>query len=338
MDFRLSDEQELLVETARAMFAKECPASVVRAAAADPTAATELFDRHLRDWVALAGGPSVDLALFLIEAGAAVAPGPFLATAGFFASLLTAADHPLAESAVEGSVTGTVAIAGRLATDGQWSVDDGPERIHVVDTHLVDDVALVLPGPSVAVVPVADLDVALIETLDLARSYATVTVPHGIEGEPIDPAALDDAVERAVLAVAAELVGVARWLIDASVAYARERVQFGRPIGSFQAVQHRLVDMALAHQEAGAAVSYAAMCIDAGHPDRHRATHVAKAVAGTAARKAARGGLQVHGGVGFTWEHDLHLRLRRAFADDALCGTHEWHLDRLADLAFAEPT
>ncbi|HVN50832.1 MAG TPA: acyl-CoA dehydrogenase family protein, partial [Acidimicrobiales bacterium] len=193
----------------------------------------------------------------------------------------------------------------------------------------------VLPGPSLAVVQADTLERTDIQTLDLVRTYSTVAVPDGLAGDPIAPDALDAALEQAAVAVAAELVGVARWLVDTSVAYAKERVQFDRPIGSFQAVQHSLVDMALAHEEAAAAVAYAAMCIDAGDPDRHRAVPVAKAMAGLAARKAARDGLQVHGGIGYTWEHDLHLRLRRAFADDALCGTHEWHLDRLGDLLVA---
>ncbi len=137
------------------------------------------------------------------------------------------------------------------------------------------------------------------------------------------------------MAVAADAVGAARWLIDSSVAYAKERIQFAKPIGSFQAVQHKLVDAALAYEEAAAAVAHAAMCIDADDADRHRAVHVAKAMAGLGARQAARDGLQTFGGIGFTWEHDLHLHLRRAYGDDALCGTHEWHLDRLADLLLA---
>jgi alkylation response protein AidB-like acyl-CoA dehydrogenase len=333
MDFLLSDEQELLVDTARALFSNECDATVVRAVAADPAVARALFDRHLRDWVGLAApqpeGSQVDLTLFLVEAGAAVAPGPFLATAGLFVPLLTAAGHDLAGPASTGEVTGTVAIAG---ADGVWQVNGDPVRTQVIDAHLVDHVAVVLPGPSLAVVPADDLERIDIETLDLARRCSTVTVPADLSGDPLASDALDDALERAAVAIAAELVGAARWLLDTSVAYAKERVQFGKPIGSFQAVQHKLVNMALAYEEAAAAVAYASMCIDAGDPDRHRAVHVAKATAGLGARKTAWDGLQAHGGIGFTWEHDLHLRLRRAYADDALCGTHEWHLDRLADL------
>jgi alkylation response protein AidB-like acyl-CoA dehydrogenase len=336
VDFSLSDEQELLVDTARSLLTNECGSEVVRSVAADPEVARHLFDRHLRDWVALAAPPpegsQVDFTLFLVECGAAVAPGPFLATAGLFAPLLAAAGHELADAAASGEVTGTVAVAG---ADGIWRPSADAVRTQVIDAHLVDHVAIVLPGPSVAVVAAGELERQDLQTLDLARQYATITVPDDLAGDPVAPEALDDALERATVAVAAELVGVARWLLDTSVSYARERVQFGRPIGSFQAVQHTLVNIALAYEEAAAAVAHAAMCIDADDRDRHRAVHVAKATAGLAARKASRDGLQVHGGIGYTWEHDLHLRLRRAFADDALCGTHEWHLDRLADLLVA---
>jgi alkylation response protein AidB-like acyl-CoA dehydrogenase len=313
----------------------------VRAVADDPQLARTLFDQHLRDWVALASPPpdgsQVDLSLFLVEAGAAVAPGPFLATAGFFAPLLAAAGHELAGDAAAGAVTGTVAIAGE---DGVWRPNDDRVRTQVIDPHLVDMVAVVTAGPGLVLVPAASLTPATVTTLDMARSYTTIEIDDATvaAATPIDPDALDDALERMALAVSAELVGAARWLLDTSVAYARERVQFGRPIGSFQAVQHKLVNIALQYEEAAAAVAYAAMCVDADDPDRHRAVHVAKASAGLAARRCSHDGMQVHGGIGYTWEHDLHLRLRRAFADDALCGVHEWHLDRLSELLFDRQT
>ncbi len=339
MDFTLSDEQELLVETARALFTNECPPTLVRGVAADPEVARAMFDRHLRDWVGLAAAPpdgsQVDLSLFLVEAGAVVAPGPFLATAGFFAPLLRAAGHELADDAATGQVTGTVAIAG---PDGVWAPNDSPVRTQVIDAHLVDLVAVVTHGGALLVEPVEAFARHDIATLDLARTYSTIelTSAQAGAGAALDADALADALERAFMAVAAESVGAARWLLDASVAYAKERIQFNKPIGSFQAIQHKLVNMALAYEEAAAAVAHAAMCLDGDDPDRHRAVHVAKATAGLAARRCGRDGLQVHGGIGFTWEHDLHLRLRRAYADDALAGTHEWHLDRLADLLMAE--
>jgi alkylation response protein AidB-like acyl-CoA dehydrogenase len=161
-----------------------------------------------------------------------------------------------------------------------------------------------------------------------------VELPDALDTTPIAPGALDDVVARATVELSAELVGVGRWLLDHSLAYAKEREQFGQPVGAFQGLQWKLVAMALDQELADAAVGYAAMTFDAADPDRFRATHVAKAASGTAARHVARDGMQVHGGIGFTWEHDLHLYLRRAIADDAMLGPASWHHDRLGDALF----
>ena len=335
MDFRLTDEQQLLIDTARSVFANECPSSVVRATAEDATAGWPLFDRHLRDWVALGDGDVVDLVLFCIEAGAAVAPGPFLATAAGFVPLLRAIDHADADAAAAGELTGTVAIAG---PDGAWCINDASTREQVIDLHLVDRVALVSTA-GVAVIDADELDadelqLTVIEGMDQARQLHAVRVPDGLAWTPVDASIVDRVIAGMTLAVAAESVGVSRWIQEASVAYATQRVQFGKPIGSFQGLQYRMVDAALRHERAAAAVAYAAMCLDAGDQDATRAVHVAKTEAGLAARGWAKDGMQVHGGIGYTWEHDLHLRLRRAYGNDALCGTASWHLDRLAELIF----
>ncbi len=139
-------------------------------------------------------------------------------------------------------------------------------------------------------------------------------------------------VERATVAVSAELVGTARRLFDMALEYAKQRVQFDHPIGSFQAIQHKLADVSLVVERADSAVQYAAMTVDADDPARHRATHVAKAAAGTAATRAAKDSIQVHGGIGYTWEHDLHLFIRRAYGSEAWFGPTGWHHDRLAEL------
>ena len=104
------------------------------------------------------------------------------------------------------------------------------------------------------------------------------------------------------------------------------------PIGSFQAIQHKLADCSLDVERASSAVHYAAMTLDADDRERHRAVHVAKAAAGQAATRAPRTRIQIHGGIGYTWEHDLHLFLRRAYGSEHLLGTAGWHHDRLADL------
>ena len=145
---------------------------------------------------------------------------------------------------------------------------------------------------------------------------------------------------RATVALAAEMVGTSRRLLEMAIAYAKERIQFDVPIGSFQAIQHRLAECSLAVERATAATQYASMTLDAdademSSPDeRYRAVHVAKAAAGTAATRSAKDSIQVHGGIGYTWEHDLHLYLRRAVGSEHWLGTTPWHHDRLAELIF----
>jgi len=325
MDFTLTDEQDQLVRTARSMLAKECPSSLVRAAAEDRSAADGLW-RHLLDWRSLADAPLTDLCLFLEETGAVLAPGPFLVTTALFQPLVRAGGVELDEDAV-----GTVALAG---ADGEWTVGADGVRTFVLEADVVDHVAVVIPGPAVLVTD--RLPAQEVVTLDASRRVFEVAVPEGLDGAvALAPEALTGVLERGYVALAAEMVGTAQWMLDATVEHAKARVQFDRPIGSFQAVQHKLADMALALERARGAVYYAAMALDAEDPDRHRAAHVAKAAAGEAARRCAKDGIQLHGGIGYTWEHDLHLHIRRAYASEHLLGTSAWHHDRLADLLFA---
>ena len=325
MDFTLSEEQVLLRDTARALLSRECPPSLVRAAADDPAAADPLW-KHLREWVELGDGPLVDLCLFLEETGAVVAPGPFLATTALYRPLAAAAGIEPAES-------GTVALAG---TDGHWRVNADPVKTFVLEADRVDAVLVVHEAePGRVVLVEGASSVRPVATIDLSRRVFEIDVSVSPRGSvSVDPVAVDDVVERATVALAAEMVGTARWMLEATIAYAKERVQFDQPIGAFQAVQHKLADMALAWERAWSAVSYAAMAIDAGDPDRHRAAHVAKAAAGSAATRCAKDGIQIHGGIGYTWEHDLHLFIRRAYTSEHLLGTTAWHHDRLADLLF----
>jgi hypothetical protein len=331
VDFTLTDEQELLRDTARSMLTEQCPRSLVRAHAENPEVIEPLFDRHLREWLVLGQGPVVDLCLFQEEAGAALLPGTFFPTAALFLPLLDAVGHPLAPRVAAGQETGTVAVAGR---SGVWEVTQDPVRTFVPEADGVDHVAIVVPGPGVAVVQAASLERRRVRTLDTTRRTYEIDVPKDLEPLALDEDVLGDVLERATVALAAELVGVSRWLVESTVAYSKEREQFDRPIGSFQGLQFRMVDTSLDHERAAAAVYYAAMAVDADNPDRHRAVHVAKAAAGTAARGSGRAGMQIHGGIGYTWEHDLHLYLRRAYASDDLLGDAAWHHDRLASLLF----
>ena len=331
MDFTLTDEQQLLVDTASTLFTNECPSALVRACIEDPSASDELWRRHLSGWVELAAGDVVDLAFFVTEAGRATVPGVFVPSV-LAALVLDPVGHPEAAAVVSGSTSATLAVAGDA---GEWLANGDATKVHVPEADRVDRIVVVggTPGaPTVAVIGPADVELRLIEQMDLLRRQFEVTT--SVVGDAVDPAALERGMQRCLVALSAELIGVARWALDTAVEYSKERVQFGRPIGSFQGLQWMMVDAALDLERASAAVSYAAMCVDAGDPDRHRAVHGAKAEAGMAARHAVRTGTQVLGGIGYTWEHDMHLHLRRAFAGDAMFGQSSWHHDRLAGLLF----
>jgi alkylation response protein AidB-like acyl-CoA dehydrogenase len=293
----------------------------------DPGAADPLWAR-LREYTGLGGGSLADLHLFVEELGYVAAPGPFFATAALFAPLLRAMEHDLAPAAVDGEITGTVAMAG---SDGRWEVNDAPVKTFVPEADAVDWVAVVEPGPVVRLVQAPPN--RLLVGIDTTRRLFEVDTAT-VAGEPVrlDAGALDDVIGRATAALAAEMVGTARRLFDMTLAYAKARIQFDVPIGSFQAVQHKLADMALELERATSAVQYAAMTHDAADAERHRATHVAKAAAGAAATRAAKDGIQIHGGIGYTWEHDLHLFIRRAFGSEHWLGTRADHHDRLAEI------
>jgi hypothetical protein len=306
VDFSLTPDQELLRDTGRKLLERECPPALVRAHIEDPSAFEPLW-RQLSEYPALGTGPAADLCLFLEQTGYAAAPGPFLATTNYAA--LTGDDVR----------TGTVAF-----------VDD-PTQPFVLEVDRVDHIAIVRPGPQLAVIDAGDAAARFVATVDFSRRLFVCELPQ-VDARPIDPAAYARWRNRAYACMAAEMVGTARRIFDMALAYAKERRQFDVPIGSFQAIQHKLADMSLALERATAAVHYAAMTIDGDDPDSSRAAHVAKAAAGEAARRILKDGIQIHGGIGYTWEHDLHLYLRRATGDEYLFGTTGWHLDRLAEL------
>jgi alkylation response protein AidB-like acyl-CoA dehydrogenase len=331
MDFALTEEQVLLRDTARSLLANECPSSLVRAHIDDPSVADALWV-HLRDFAALGNGPCTDLAIFCEELGYVAAPGVFFPTTALFAPLLDAMSHGLLDDVLAGSVTGTVAVAG---PSGEWAVNDDTVKTFVAEADRVDWIAVIGTGPEVRLVSRDAVTVRRVQTVDYSRRQFEVEVTGASETHVLAPDAVTALLERAAVALAAEMVGTARRMFDMTLAYAKERYQFDVPIGSFQAIQHKLADVSLVVERARSAVQYAAMAIDADDPDRHRAVHTAKAAAGVAATQAAKEGVQIHGGIGFTWEHDLHLFLRRAYGSEYWMGTTAWHHDRLADLLFA---
>jgi len=316
---------------------------------------------------------AVELALLCEAMGEVVLPSPFFATACLATpALLVAADEAqrgaLLPALAEGARTATLAVpgpggswdaSGVAATarrDGEGFVLDGGWR-YVPDGHRADLLVLAArergtrgeAGLSLFAVPAADAEAAglvrrRLPTLDPTRPLAelearALRVPAeallGGFGEAAP--ALRRALDLAAVALSAELVGVAQRALDLAVAHAKERVQFGRPIGAFQAVKHRCADMMVRAESARSAVLYAACVAAEGTSELAQAASLAKATASEAAFFCAAESLQVHGGAGFTWEMDVHLLLKRARAGEALLGDPAWHRERVARQLLGAP-
>jgi alkylation response protein AidB-like acyl-CoA dehydrogenase len=305
----------------------------------------------------------VAVALVAEELGRAVVPGPLLATATQFVPLVrelgaeSALAGDLLTRVAAGELTGTVA----LAEEGRWEpaavaatareTADGwalaGAKVAVVDGAGADEVLVVAraPGTSgpeglgVFAVPRADLAVTartvVDPTLPLADiSLDGVVVPAGrvlaAAGAAGVGEALDRAGQEATVALALGTVGACRVVFERTLEYAKVREQYGKPIGSFQALKHRLADMYLAVERATSLGYYAALTIAEDDPQRAVAASMAKAAAGECQRLVAHDGLQLHGGIGVTWENDLHFPVKRAISGDALYGNAVHHRARLA--------
>lgn len=317
----------MIRETARGLLARECPLALLHDAWENRAAAGPLWDRHLRDWTGLAQQPLCDVVLFMEEYGRACAPGVFQPT---LCALLVAREADL-------DLDGSLALAVASA-EGEWAPHDAPRKHYVPCAAEVQRLLVIEGSPQAPRLRVLDASAVVAEPvrqMDELRPLYTVETGTGGEARALAPAGWERALRCALVAASGELIGVGRHLLDSAIAYAGEREQFGRPIGSFQGLQWKLVDAAVDLERAAAAVAYAAMCVDAGDDLADRAVHSAKLEAGRAARRCARTSMQVHGGIGYTWEHGLHFWLRRAYAGDAALGPADYHAGKLAALLFA---
>ena len=219
------------------------------------------------------------------------------------------------------------ATNGRLSGEKLFVPDAGVANTIVVVAR--DGVYVVdAQAPGVSITPMAGMD--------LTRKLYAVSLTE-VAAEKLDASAgLDRALGRALdiatTALAAEMVGGMQRMLDITVDYAKTRKQFGKPIGSFQAVQHQCADMYLETESARSAVYYAAVALQEGAADASAAVSIAKLYASDACRTVGNRAIQVHGGMGFTWENDLHLYYRRAKASETMLGDATFHRERLARL------
>jgi alkylation response protein AidB-like acyl-CoA dehydrogenase len=285
----------------------------------------------------LGQGP-VEVTVALEETGRVLYPGPLLAVVTAADVLVAAGDEGACARLLPGiaagetiaTVAGTWPAAEIRATEheGSWVLSGRADA--VVAGHLAD-VLLVVAGDRLFEVDPAHVRRTPQDGLDLTRRVARIDFDD-TPGRPIGSAELGPAYDRLLLATAAEQTGGAAACLDLSVRYAKDRTQFGRPIGSFQAVAHTCVDMLAAVETARGCVRYAAAALADGSVEAPVAVRVAAARCATSFQQVTIETIEVHGGIGFTWEHDAHLYYRRAWSGRQLFGSPEQHWSAISDL------
>jgi len=298
-----------------------------------------------------AGASAREAAVVLEELGRAVAPVPFLTSSVVATTVLLDAERGTAGGDLLAALaagdrtaallvplsTGPGAAAPVFAVDASGRLSG---RVTSVAGALDADVLLVpvttAGGTAVHAVQAGDARIDPVVSLDMTRPLADVTL-EGTAAEQVLPAgaggeAVGRGLEAGAALLASEQLGVAQWCLTTTVAYLKDRRQFGRVVGGFQALKHRLADLYVAVESAAAAARYAAAAVAGDDPDRAVATAVAQAFCADVAVRAAEEAVQLHGGIGMTWEHPAHLYLKRAKADQLAFGTPGAHRARLAGL------
>ena len=304
-----------------------------------------------------AGFGFAELAVVIEESGRALVCAPLLSTCALATSAFLLSDDAAAArrylpGIADGSTVATVAIPGQHGTPAQtitvstagrpdapsitgttdFVLDGADADVIIVPAHTEDGVSLFVVSAAatgVRVEPLATLD----QTRNLARITFDATPAEllGTPGQGLD--VLRAVVDTAATALAMEQVGGAAQVLESTVEYAKMREQFGRPIGSFQAIKHKLADMLVELESARSAAYYAAGAVDANADDRSLAASIAKVYCSDAFYHIAAESIQIHGGIGFTWEHPAHLYFKRARGSQTLLGSPGIHRDRVADLA-----
>ncbi len=355
LDLLYTDVEDDLRASVRGLLADRCK----------PSAVTAVYDgdRSLVDglWKALAaelglagllvpeerggaGASAREAAVVMEELGRAVAPVPFLTSAVIATTVLLDAEGDLLAALAAGERTAALAVPLSTPPDGALpaaKVDAGGRLTGAITSvaGAVEADVLLVPaatgdGVAVYAVPASAAGIVPVVSLDMTRQLADITF-DGVPGELVvvdgEPA-VRRALQAGAALLASEQLGVARWCLETTVAYLNDRRQFGRVVGGFQALKHRLADLYTGVESANAAARYAAAALAVADPDVPVATAVAQAFCGDLAVTAAEEAVQLHGGIGMTWEHPAHLYLKRAKADQIALGTPGAHRARLAGL------
>jgi alkylation response protein AidB-like acyl-CoA dehydrogenase len=366
MELEFTTDQDELRDSIRAVLTKESPVALARRVV-DEGARPDALWATLTNlgWPALTvpeadGGVGlgmIEAGILAEEAGRVIAPGALIPTVTQFVPAIreTATDRqrarflgPVAAGECAGSLAyDPAAVTATFTFDGDEAVLAGEKR-HVVEGDAVDELVIVAreagtsgdDGVRAIVVPVASVRTRAVRALDASRRFAHVDLDGvRVERERVlgddrtsGTRALRRAIEEATVATALEIVGTSQTIFDVTLDYAKQREQFGVPIGSFQAIKHKFADMIVALERARATGYFAALTIAEDDERRTTATSIAKAAAGDCQRLLGKEGIQIHGGIGYTWEHDMHLYVKRAKSLEPLFGSATTHRARIADL------
>jgi len=355
MQFGLSESQEILKDSARKFFAGECPIEEVRRLMETDTG----YDAGL--WTKLAkqgytgitfseeyggvGLGKVELILLMEEAGRALLPGPFFSTvvqAGLVIDAVSGAEHKKKFLApiCAGDARSTVAV---LEASASWDLEDvklaavngrlSGDKLFVTDAAVANFIVVVARnGVFVVEAKAAGMRITPMSGMDLTRKLYALHFDNTPAEKIGETNGLAKAFDIAMTALVAEMVGGMQRTLDMTVEYAKMRKQFGKPIGMFQAVQHHCADMYVETESSRSSAYYAAWTLEENAPDAEAAVSIAKMYASDAARAVGNRGIQVHGGMGFTWENDVHLYYRRAKASETAFGDATFHRERIARL------
>jgi alkylation response protein AidB-like acyl-CoA dehydrogenase len=331
VNFDYSDDQQAIKSTAReflaSRFKPEALRPLVESGEYDDSAFGEMCELG---WPGIFIGEEhggqglgvLELAILCEELGYALAPVPFLSNAAAGLVIQHAGSDEQKQRWLPGIASGEQ--RGTVA----YVKDGAAELVPDADSAAI---VVAVEGSTATVIESAGVQAERVDTIDSTRRFSRVQLSGG-EGEALAGDAAPG-IDPIGVAIAAELVGVGQRAMEMAVEYAKDRKQFGRPVGVYQGVSHRCAQMMLEVESARSATLYAGWAADNEPETLPLAAAMAKAYASDAGWRVTASSLQVHGGIGFTWEHDLHFFLKRARTDGALFGTASEHRERVAELS-----